>query len=152
MDPNFVFPLNKPFGYESVYYRMRREYEIRYFVSRKRDYILALHPCDKCWFVNFCGHCPDSGSLAYIQSLVALRRANLDIFWSRGTSKIHGILGYAKELVNRAREADIAISLPTITAWSVGDEVGMGFEIQMLDKSLSNGRNGRNYLQFNTVR
>ena len=30
--------------------------------------------------------------------------------------------------------------------------MGMGLAIQMLEKSFSNGRNGRNYLQFNMVR
>ena len=57
-----------------------------------------------------------------------------------------------KELVIRARETDRAVPLPAITAWPMGDEVGMGVEIKMLEKSLSNGRNGRNYLQFDIVR
>ena len=62
------------------------------------------------------------------------------------------MLVYAKDMVNRSREASIPVPLPAITAWPVGDEVGMWVAIQMLEKSLENGRNGRNYLQFNTVR
>ena len=34
----------------------------------------------------------------------------------------------------------------------MGDEVGMGVVIYTLEKYLSNGSNGRNYLQFNMVR
>ena len=49
-------------------------------------------------------------------------------------------------------EAGREVPLHSITAWPVGYEVGMGVEIQMLEKSLSNGRNTRNYLQLNTVR
>ena len=37
-----VFPLNKPLGYESSYYRMSREKEIRYLVARKGDWIFHL--------------------------------------------------------------------------------------------------------------
>ena len=64
---------------------------------------------------------------------------------------IHGIFGYAKELMSRSMEAGIVFPLPSITAWTVGDEVEMGVAIKMLEKSLSNGRNGRNYLRFNTA-
>ena len=65
---------------------------------------------------------------------------------------IHGMLGYINELVRRSKEAGRAVPWLEITAWTVGDEVGMGVAIKILDKSLSNGRNNRNYLQFNMVR
>ena len=62
------------------------------------------------------------------------------------------ILGYTKEIKMRAREGRRLVPLPEIYPWPVGDRVGMGVAIQILDKSLCKGRNGRNYLQFNTVR
>ena len=83
-------------GNESIYYKRRREYENIYLVERKVDWILAPQQCEKCWFMNLCGCCPDSGSLKDSQSLVVLHRANLEIFWSRDTSTINGMLGYAK--------------------------------------------------------
>ena len=137
-----------------MYYRRRRrrEDEIRYLVGRNVDWILAPHQCEKCWFVNLCVRFPGSGSLADSQTLEVLRRGNLDIFWSRSTSTINGMLGYAKEMIIRSREAGKAVPLPAITYWPMGDEVRMGVVIQVLEKSLSNGRNGRNYLQFNTFR
>ena len=92
------------------------------------------------------------GSLAYRKTLAVIRRDNLDIFYSRDTLTVHRMLGYAKELVSRSREAGKSFILPAITVWPVGGEVGVGVAIQMLDKSLSNGSNGRNYPQFNTVR
>ena len=52
----------------------------------------------------------------------------------------------------RVREAGRAVPFPVIKAWPVGDEVGIGVEIQMLYKSLSNRSNTSNYIQFNTVR
>ena len=83
---------------------------------------------------------------------MVLRRDNLDIFWIRDTSTINVMLGYAKELMIRVRESGRAVPLPVIKAWPVGDEVGIGVEIQMLYKSLSNRSNTSNYIQFNTVR
>ena len=62
-DPDLVFFLNKPLGDEYSYYRRRREDESRYLVARKGDYILAPHHCEKCWFINFYGCCPDWGIL-----------------------------------------------------------------------------------------
>ena len=92
------------------------------------------HQCETCWLVHLCGRCPDSGSLADSQNLAVLRRANLYIFWSLNTSTVHGMLGYAKELVSRLMEAGRAVPLPVITAWPVGDEVGMGVVIHILEK------------------
>ena len=73
-------------------------------------------------------------SLTDSQTLAVLRRASLDIFWSRDNSTIHGMLGYTKELVSRAREAGRSVPLITIKDWTVGDEVGMGVAIQTLNK------------------
>ena len=52
----------------------------------------------------------------------------------------------------RLREASIAVPLPAIIDWPVGDDVKMGVAIKMLEISFSNGSNGRNYIQVNTVR
>ena len=52
----------------------------------------------------------------------------------------------------RSKEEGREFPLPATTSWTVGDGVGVGVAIQMLVKSLSTGRNVRNYLRFNTVR
>ena len=54
--------------------------------------------------------------------------------------------------MRRSKEADISVPLPYIIDWPLVDEMGMGVAIKILEKSLANGGNGRNYLQFNTVR
>ena len=95
---------------------------------------MAPYQCEKCWFVNLCGRCPDLGSLEYIQTLAVQCRANLDIFWNCGNSTVHGSLGYAKDLASRASESVRVVPLPSITVWPVGDEVVMGVAIHMLEK------------------
>ena len=103
-------------------------------LASKRDWLLAPHQSDKLWFVNLCRRCPDLGSLTDRQTLAVLRRSNLDIFWIRNTSTIHGILGYAKELVRRYSEAGRPVPLIAITAWLVSDEVGMVVVIHIVEK------------------
>ena len=113
---------------------------------------MAPLQCEKCWLVNFCGCCPDSGRLVDRQTLAVLHRSNLDIFWICDTSTIHVMLGYEKELVIRSREVVRSVLFPTITVLQVVDEGGMGVAIQKLEKSLANRRNSKNYIQFNTIR
>ena len=54
--------------------------------------------------------------------------------------------------MRRSRDTGRAVQLPTITSLPVGDELGVGLVIHMLEKYLLNGSNGGNYLQFNMVR
>ena len=76
----------------------------------------------------------------------------MDIFWIHNTSTIHVILSYAKEMVRKSMDAVRAFPLPVISDFPVGDEVEMGTALKMLEKSLSNSKNIRNYLQFKKVR
>ena len=51
--PRSVFPLNKPLGDKSMYYRRRREDESRYLVARKGYWILAPHQCENVGLLIF---------------------------------------------------------------------------------------------------
>ena len=79
--------------------------------------------------MNLCGRFPDSGSLADSQTLPVLRRSNLDIFLSRDTSNICGILGYSKEIVSRVMETGMTVPFPAIAACTLVDELGIGVVI-----------------------
>ena len=76
-------------------------------------------------------------------TLDVLRRANLDIFWSRNTDTVKCILGYTKEILMRAREGGRLVPLPEINVWPIREEVGMGVDIQILENYLCKLRNGR---------
>ena len=128
-----MFTLNKPLGDESIYYKRRGEDESIYLVARKLYWILSPHKFEKCCFVNLCGRYPEPVSLAYSQTLAVLPIPKLDIFWICDTSKIHGMLGYAKDMVEIFRETGRSASLTSITVWPVGDEAMMGVEIQIMD-------------------
>ena len=103
-------------------------------MARKEVWFIAPYQCEKCWFLNVCGRLPRRSSVGDRQALDVLRRANIDIFWSRNTATMKDILGYTKEIVSRAREGGRLVPLPEINDWPVRDNVCMGVAIQMLDK------------------
>ena len=63
-----------------------------------------------------------------------LRSDNINIFWSRDTSMVKGILGYTKEIERRERGIGRLELLPEINLWPVGDRIGMGVAIGILEK------------------
>ena len=78
--PGLVFPLNKLLGDEPMYCKIMREDESRYLVAMKGDWILAPHQYEKCWLVNSCGCCPDSGSLSDSQNLASYKNLTWTYF------------------------------------------------------------------------
>ncbi len=108
--------------------------------------------CDGCWFKNLFNRDPVEGSVADAWNLSLIRRANLDLFWSRDASTVSGIRGNTKELIRRARAFGRKIPLSPMSPWPVDDKEGMGVAIAMLEKSIEKGRNSDKYMQFDTVR
>ena len=146
------FKVQRAFNDETVYYNRRREDEYKYLIARPGDGVLAPFQCEGCWFVNIYGRYPrEEESFADKCVLTCLRRANLDVFWSRESSTVKSVGGYLKEIVRRAKEADRPVPLEPFEPWRVEDKQGMGIAIMMLEKSLSKGRN-TDYLQFDTTR
>ncbi len=152
------FPVNRAYNDESIYYRRRREKEDKYLVARPGDGVIAPFQCDACWFVNLHGRRPlgtaggdeDFGDAV---ELALIRRANLDVFWSRETNTVQQTVGNLKELVASATAAGRLVPLEPMEPWPVADQEGMGVAVAMLEKSIkSGGKNNKEYLQFDTVR
>ena len=85
------------------------------------------------------------------QPLDMLYRANFDIFWSRYAATVKGVLGYTKEILRRAREGGSLVPFTEINTCRVRDKVVMSMAIQIMEKYLWKGRNGRDYIHFSTV-
>ena len=112
-------------------------------MARKGDFFLALQYCEKLWFVNGCGKIPRRSSVGDREKLEFLHRSNINIFWSRDTATMKGILGHTKEIVRREREGGMLVPFSEINDWPVGDKVGIDVAIQIMEKYLCKGRNGR---------
>ena len=83
-------------------------------------------------FLNVCGKILRRPIVGDRQTLDVLPRFNLNIFWSRGTSTVKGILGHTKEIVRRERGGGRLVTLPEINYWPVRYEVGMDMANQIM--------------------
>ena len=130
------FPINRAFNDESEYFKRRREDESKYIVGRPGDWLLCPFQCEDCWFVNLHGRKPVSREYFDQQELLLLRRANLDMFWSRETSTVKGLIADIQDIVKRVGWRDQSFPLSEITPWEVQDHCGMGIALLMLKKSI----------------
>ena len=147
------FQVQRAFNDESEYYSRRREDEMKYLVARPGDGLLAPFQCESCWFVNIYGRLPQPEESYGDKCVIAcLRRANLDVFWSRESSTTKSVVGYLREIVRRAKTAGRMVPLEPFEPWGVEDRQGVGIAIMMLEKSLEKGRNSAKFIQFGTTR
>ena len=145
--------MSRAFGDESLYYKRRREDELKYMVARPGDGIIAPFQCDKCWFLNMFKRRPVTSALADDWNLELIRRANLDMLWSRESKgTIGGIRGHLRYIIGRAVYYGREVPLSPMTPWPLGDNEGMGIAITMLEKSIQPGRLSNEYQQFHSVR
>ena len=82
-----------------------------------------------------------------------MRRANLDLFWSREKSTITHQYNKVKEIIKRDSRWSLSLSklFPPLKSHPVEDDSGMGVAMMMLEKSREKGRNA-DYTQFGTIR
>ena len=102
--------------------------------------------------INLHGRLPVRGQFIDEQELIFLKRANLDMFWSRESGTVKGIVYDLKDIIKRSSWRGRSIPLSLMSPWEIGDSVGMGIALLMLEKSIESGRNSANYKQFDTVR
>ena len=88
--------------------------------------MIAPFQCDRCWFLNLHGRLPVVTSLSDDRELALIRRANLDMLWSREASTVAQTVSSLKELVSGAKAAGRLIPLEEMTPWKIGDDEGMG--------------------------
>ena len=147
------FPVCSAFNDESIYYNRRREDVMKYRMGRRGDSLIAPFQCEGCWFVNLHGRAPVVGNYSDTQKQRVIRRANLDLFWSREAGTVRNVVGSIKDVVRRSKDQGwLRPPLEPMTPWPLADGEGMGVAILMLEKSLEPGRNSKTYQQFDTVR
>ena len=145
--------MNRAFGDESIYYKRRREDELKYLIARPADGVITPFQCDTCWFVNLFDRLPFPGAVADDWNLQLIRRANLDMMWSRDSKgTVGGIKGQLKDIVRRAQKYGRKVPLSPFTPWPIADDEGMGIAITMLEKSIEKGQLSDHYQQFSSVR
>ena len=122
-----------------------------FMVARPGDWIISPFQCERCWFINLYQRLPRQTT----QDDVAqdtIRRANLDMFWSRAASTVRSTMTDVKDIIVKSQAAGRIVPLEKMECWKIGDRSGMGLALLMLEKSVCKGRNSDAYTQFDTVR
>ena len=119
--------------------------------ARDGDWLFAPFQCDKCWFFNLFHSFPNEYRSEDKRNLQLIRRANLDMFWSRERSTISSNVGRVKEILVKWDQGRGHYPLADISVWKEEDKMGMGIAIMMLKKSLQKGKLA-DYTQFDTCR
>lgn len=146
------FPLLRAFNDESAYFKRRKEDENKYRVARAGDGLIAPFQCDRCWFLNLKQRLPFQTSVGDQHDLMLIRRANLDMFWSRESRTISKVVNQLKMIVKRSLDAGRRVPLEPFQPWDLNDFQGMGIAILILERSLEKGRLNSKYLQFASIR
>lgn len=108
--------------------------------------------CDVCHFRNLNHREPVWDNKRDVYTLMCIRRASLDAFWSREASTVSGNLNRLRlDLHLGGRLLSVRYVLPRMGSDTLEDRVGMGLAVYTLQASLRVGRY-TNHLQWDSMR
>ena len=87
--------------------------------------------CELCQFRNLKG-CDPGIKEEFLLLLMTIRRANLDIFWSREPGTVEANRRDSRKLIKVGAQLGLDYILPMIDSFPVGDPQGMGIDVCML--------------------
>ena len=127
--------------------------EDKFKCGRDGDHLMGIpFECDLCHFRNLNLRDPDPQSPKDSYTLMAIRRASLDSFWSRERSTVGANLSRLVLDYERSTNAySMQCPLPVLGNKELKDRVGMGLVLMMLEASKREGQYGPN-IQYDTVR
>ena len=144
--------MNRAIDDESVYFKRRKQDADKFVVARDGDWIIAPFQCEHCWFVKFCGKPPNMRRPSDRYKWSLIRRANLDIFWSREKATVTSQHNRLAEIIRRVSLWGWPLDfLPRFPPRFENDASDMMMAMLMLEKSREPGRNA-NYTQYDTLR
>ena len=124
----------------------------RFMSARDGDMWVSPFQCDTCWFVNIEGREPVKELKMDERLLGYIRRANLDMMWSREPGTV---VGSYRQLVKVNRFCD-ELGMTRLDVkrgpWPVKDGCGFRLAIVMLRASQEKGRNDSSYVQYDSIR
>ena len=126
--------------------------ESRYLEGIDGAFLVTPFQCDHCWFVNLERREPNPESFNDKRLLGYIRRANLDVIWSRAPGTIANAKNSIRHLIRSWQELGMTIELPALGPWVVGDKVGFNVAIGMLKYAQKPGNNRATHMQFESIR
>ena len=95
---------------------------------------------------------PQYGSQADDKLSVFIRRANLDLFWSRAPDTIDKSRLGINRIIRESKELEFSPVLEPIGPWPLKDKWDFGIALVTLKASLVPGRNVNTYTQYDSIR
>jgi hypothetical protein len=115
-------------------------------------FLITPFQCDHCWFVNLERRVPNKYSYQDQRLLGYIRRANLDIIWSRAPGTVANAKNGIKHLLRSWQELGMRVDLPALGPWVVGDKIGFGVAVAMLKYAQRSGINRSTHMQYESIR
>ena len=150
-DSEVSFHINTPEEDEGVIWKRRKE-STKFLHARPGDFILSPFQCDVCSFRNIKSRSPVSTSVSDTRLLAYIRRANLDVFWSRSPGTVTSSVAGIRKIINYSNELNMPPPLEPLGPWPVEDKQGLRLAICTLKASQEAGKNDPKYTQYDTVR
>ena len=139
----------KPQEQEGFYLTLESD-KGRHMSARNGDHLMIPFQCELCHYRNLKKMDPvrDKEDVTLLR---AIRRANLDAFWSREPEKISSTRRDSLKLSKIGLDKGLSSVLPVMGHFPVEDSLGIGLAVCMLVRSLDKGRH-QSTLQFKSVR
>ena len=114
-------------------------------------HLMLPFQCDLCLFRTLFLRNPRK-EIGDKETLIVIRRINLDIVWAREPSTIQKNIGYLKNLIATCESSGFSPQLPALGPFPLKDDMGIAIAFSMIIQSLRPGRHRKTYTQFVTIR
>ena len=150
-DTDCPFQIARPENDEGLKWERTVDKE-RFKEARTGDMLCASFQCDQCWFVNL-HHREPRLDVSVMDALLMpyIRRANLDILWSRETSTVYSNYRSTVKKMELLKDFNLPVQFEPMGTWPVGDFQGFQTALEMLRQSRLQGKNDKAYQQFDSI-
>lgn len=125
--------------------------ELRFQTARNGDHLMCPFQCDLCHFRRLKGRDPLYGFRPDDVTLLCIRRANLDAFWSREPDSVRANLREVREILSNGELLGIDM-LGELGPYPFDDCFGMRPAIAFLLKSRKGGRHDQHQIKYSSAR
>jgi len=116
--------------------------------GRRGDHLVIPFECDFCIFQKLKNHLPRLSNPQDVLLLAAIRRMNLDAFWSREIGTIEANAGRAERMINMASTLGLPGPFIRHSSLPLYDHCGYQVAVTMLLLSRRPGKHSTDYTQY----